>query len=288
VEADRRVGRFSISITRLLCSRPYKAPSSFVWMLCCRIDARGWVISPLSQMENQGFCNNVMVKTSQIVVTIMGTLIVVRPKTKSCLALLVVIAFSLGASACQSTSKGASSESRPYSDTSATTPSRLRPRAGINDSNDGDDSPNIKNYNENNDDIEVEGYGHAANATDRRAVVDVARRFLMAAAADDGLTACSTVIARLVKEVPQRYGRPPNPGYLRGATCAEVMTKLLAHSHHQWALEASDFEVTAVRVTSTTAFALLKFAKLPERRYIAMEREGETWKLNGLLDSSFP
>lgn len=202
---------------------------------------------------------------------------------KLMLALLALVPLSLGASACGSSDTSVSSAAHVSGTSSATTTT-----ATINDSVDGDNLSGVRSNYEDNDDLEVERYGRPARANETRAATAVARRFLAAAAAGDGPTACTLIVAKLTTKIAQGMGKPPSPAYLRGNTCAEVMSKLLGHFHHRLALEASGFEVTAVRISGKVAFVLLKFNKTPERRYIPLEREGHAWKVEGLLDSEFP
>jgi hypothetical protein len=204
---------------------------------------------------------------------------------KPLLTLLIIALLSVVASACggAGAGKGTSSPSQTLSNTASAATGR-----GLNDSNDGDNVPDSKNNTENNDDREVEYYGHAANAADKGTATAFAKRYFAAAAADDGATACSLLVPNLAKAIPRSYGKAPNPTYVRGKTCAEVMSKLFNHRHRRMVAEAARLEVTSVRIAHETAFILLAFRTIPERRYMGVKREGDTWKLEALLDSEYP
>jgi hypothetical protein len=156
-----------------------------------------------------------------------------------------------------------------------------------NDSADADNS-GPGEPSENNDDREIEVYGHPAGRADRLSVTAFARRYLAAASNEDGATACSMLLPNLAKSLVQHFGGPSAPNYLYGRTCAEILAKLFKHKHKQLVDEDFAFTVTAVRVAGDKAYGLMAFARYPERRYFDLERVGRAWKLNGLLDADYP
>jgi hypothetical protein len=161
-------------------------------------------------------------------------------------------------------------------------------RRRVNDALDGDDAPLSPAYNlESDDDEEVLAYGHAAGIADARTVDDFVKRFFVVAVSGNGSTACAMIDVKVVKQIP-RMGKASNSDYFRGSTCAEVMSKLLRHEHHRLMLEAAGLGVTGVRIGRGRAIALLAFRSTPERRYLRVQREGPTWKLDELLDGPFP
>jgi hypothetical protein len=176
-------------------------------------------------------------------------------------------------------------------DTATKDPEASYTHSVANHENDHDDSDdgNIHNITgERNDDEEVLNYGHVANETETRAALEFANHYLKAAAADDGARVCSLLAPHLARSIPAGYGRPPDPVYLRGKTCAEVMTKLFKQRHRRMAFEAANYKVIGVRTVGRTAFILLSFKHTLERRYMGVERYGRSWKLEALLDSEYP
>jgi hypothetical protein len=212
---------------------------------------------------------------------------------KPLLALFLSVFLSIGAMACGGASKSASSASQTSSDAPATStapattdvgPPPKRP--GIDDTYDEDDTAPRKV--EDRDDEEVEHYGQAANAVEAQSAAAFAKSYFAAAVAEDGATACTLLTPSLASGIGGSYNKPPNPTYLHGNTCAEVMTKLFKHRHKLMTAEAAGLQVTAVRVTSRTAFILLAFKGIRERRFMGVERTGKAWKLEALIDSQYP
>ncbi len=205
---------------------------------------------------------------------------IVKPQV----TLLVVVLLSLAIAACGGAAKTSSSSS---SKTAASADTQTIHRPGITDAEDGDDTPGETNNSENNDDREIEDRGEAANASDKQSMTEFTKRYITAAGAEDGATACSLMVTSLAKSLPSTYGAGRGP--LHGKTCAEVMTKVFKQQHRLLAAEAAGLEVTGVRVSGKDAFALLAFTTFPERRYIATEREGGVWKITEeLVDGPYP
>lgn len=137
------------------------------------------------------------------------------------------------------------------------------------------------------DDKSIRAFGHAAGAADRRAITALVKRYFTLAAAGDGSRACSLLHPALAKAVPESYGQPPGPAYLRGKTCAQVITKLFMRDHEQLNAYLGNLEVTGVRLDRNRGLAVLRFARLPGRQ-IQVEREHKTWKIGELLDRELP
>ena len=167
-----------------------------------------------------------------------------------------------------------------------TAPLKAPQRPGIDDTYDEDDRAPRRV--EEKDDEEIEIYGRPATPAEHRAAVAFAKSYFAAAAAEDGARACKLLLPRLAKGIGGSYESRGDPSYLRGKTCPEVMTKLFRHRHKLMAAEAAGLEVTDVRVTTSTAFILLAFKGIVERRFMGVERFGKTWKLEALLDSQYP
>jgi hypothetical protein len=165
--------------------------------------------------------------------------------------------------------------------------------------NDGDDDDSTQPKDRDNDsdnstgsyydgdDSSVRGFGHAADASDRKAIASLVRRYLAAAGAEDGRTACSMVMRSMVRAVPGDFGRPPAPPYARGTTCATVMSMLFAHYHRQLAAHAATLAISAVRVEGGEALVVLAFGTLPGRQ-VRVIRDGGVWRMEGLFDTELP
>jgi hypothetical protein len=202
----------------------------------------------------------------------------------------VVAALCLGALACGGSRNATTSTVAESSSVGGTTAHATR-RFGlaVNDADDADDTSIANAKGEKTDDGEVDFYGHAAGTVDKRAVTAFAKRFIAAAAAEDGATACTLLLPSLAESVPSEFGKKRSGlPYMRGSTCPVVMSKLFKHFHKQFAAEAAGLVVTGVRVAHNTAFALLAFKGLQERRYMGIERFGKGWKLEALRDSEYP
>jgi len=214
---------------------------------------------------------------------------------KSLLALSAVALLSLGVAGCGGSSKGTDSTPQAYPDAASgsaagTTASNTTPTASsamttgqrAKDSNDLDDDPNS------DDDNPIVDYGHAASAPENEAITAVVKRYYAAAAAGDGAKACSMLVSTVAEAVPEEYGEASGPAYLRGKTCAVVMSKLFKRHHRQLADNIATFEVTKVRAEEGKGLVVLRFATTPEPRKIAVRREGSVWKIKELLDSGMP
>jgi hypothetical protein len=205
--------------------------------------------------------------------------------------LLLTMLLGCGIAACGSTT--ASTTSQAASDTvptgivpKATAPLKAPPRPGIDDTYDEDDkaSRDVEEH----DDEEIEIYGKPASPSEWQAAAAFAKAYFTAAAAENGAAACALLVPSLAQGMGGNYEKPSDPSYLHGKTCAEVMTKFFKHRHKLMTAEAAGFEVTDVRVTSRTAFVLLAFKGIRERRYMGVERFGKGWKLEALIDSPYP
>jgi hypothetical protein len=137
------------------------------------------------------------------------------------------------------------------------------------------------------DDSSVRAFGRPAGPADQRAITALVKRYFTAAAADDGHMACSLLYSKLAKIIPESYGKPPGPAYLRGKTCPEVMTKLFERNHEQLSAYIASLQVAGVRIDHDGGRAVLRFAALPGRQ-IEVEREHKKWKIYALLDRELP
>ena len=169
--------------------------------------------------------------------------------------------------------------------TTGTSPGAPAIATGASDGDDADDARNDHTRGEHEDDVEVTGYGHPASAKDIRTATAFAKRYFAAAAAEDGAAVCSLIVPKISRGIAVSYGKEP---HTQGRTCAEVMSKLLAYNHERMAAEAAQLAVTGMRVANRSAAVLLFFKGLGERRYLGVERTGNTWRMEDLLDSEYP
>lgn len=151
------------------------------------------------------------------------------------------------------------------------------------------DGDNDRTENENKgyydgDDNAVRAYGHAASAAETGALTAFVKRYYSAALASDGASACSMMKRSLARAMPEDYGRPPGPPYLRGSTCPAVMSLYFKHSHGS---PSAAIEVTGVRVEGPHAFVLLGSRTMPAS-YATLEREGGSWRFVGMLGAPLP
>ncbi|MGC2374862.1 MAG: hypothetical protein WA484_13400 [Solirubrobacteraceae bacterium] len=136
-----------------------------------------------------------------------------------------------------------------------------------------------------NGDGPVRSFGHAAGVADNQAVAELVRRYYAAAAAHDDARACSLTYYILAESIPEEYGGPPGPQYLRGAsTCQAVLSRVFEHFHTQL---IDPPQVTGVRVNGDVAYALLAWRTLPAG-YMQVRREGRSWKIDRVLAASLP
>jgi len=135
------------------------------------------------------------------------------------------------------------------------------------------------------DDGAIRYYARAAAATDAQAITVLVRRYYAAAAAQDGARACRLTYYIDVETLPEQYGQPPGPLWLRGAhTCRAVLSRVFEHFHRELSVP---IQVTGVRVGGDHAYALVGFRTLPAG-YVKLRREGGAWKVDGLLAAALP
>ncbi|HEY5194247.1 MAG TPA: hypothetical protein VIJ39_10305 [Solirubrobacteraceae bacterium] len=135
------------------------------------------------------------------------------------------------------------------------------------------------------DDAVIVDYGHPASAADRQVITALVRRYQAAAVAGDGAMSCSMLTPSFARAIPEDYGRPPGPSYLRGGkTCAAIMSKILLRSRAE---VTTSFAVTGVRAEGDRAYALLGSAVVPAS-YVQVERKNGSWRVATLLSHPLP
>jgi hypothetical protein len=134
------------------------------------------------------------------------------------------------------------------------------------------------------DDREIRDYGHAASATDRRAVTALVDRYYGAAAAGDGVTACSLIDASLASALVESNGQLPRASQSAGQACAAYMSKTFEHLLGRSAADLAAVEVVGVRVKGSEGLALLRL-RTSQVRDIPVSRRGGAWKIEAFFDS---
>jgi hypothetical protein len=144
---------------------------------------------------------------------------------------------------------------------------------------DQDRDSSAKDYYD-SDDSEIRSYGHAASAAEAYAITTLVERYYAAAAAGDAAKACALTYYLDVETLPEQYGEPPGPRWLKGAhTCRALLSRVFAHFHSELTVSVV---VTAVRVNGRHADALVGFRRLPAG-HVMVHKEGASWKIDGLL-----
>lgn len=151
---------------------------------------------------------------------------------------------------------------------------------------DGDFDNHSKSYYD-RDDSSVREFGHAANATNRRAIEALVRRYFRAAAAKDGALACSMITSPLARSIPEDLGQSPGPPFFSGKTCAVVMTKVFKENSRQLTTDAARLKINRVRLSHGQGVVVLNFMPLPGRK-IDVAQEHGAWKIQALVDSELP
>lgn len=149
---------------------------------------------------------------------------------------------------------------------------------------DGDNDSSGGKSRYDSDDQRTADFGHPASSAEGATIAALVRRFYAAAAAGNGEKACSMLYSVFAEAVPEDYGTsPPGPGYARGTTCPAVLTRVFTHFREQILSKSPKLQITQVRVMGRAGIVLLSFGALPER-IIHVLREGQTWRIQALLD----
>lgn len=128
----------------------------------------------------------------------------------------------------------------------------------------------------------ISSYGRAPSAPEADAIVTLVKRYYAAAAAENGALACSLTYYIEVETLPEQYGGPPGPRWLHGAsTCPALLTRVFEHFHSEL---TGSVDALAVRVKDGRGKELVDFPglRLPEG-VVKVRREGDAWKVDGLL-----
>ena len=152
---------------------------------------------------------------------------------------------------------------------------------------DGDsDNPTTESYRfPDKDDKAIFAYGHAPSVATKRAISQVAKRYYAAAAAENGVVACSMLLPVLARSVPEDDGGFAGPIYLRGGkTCQAVLSMLFRHFHRQL---AETITVVRVRVEGSDARVIFSSRTMPASS-IALVRADGSWRVPTLIGQPLP
>jgi hypothetical protein len=169
-------------------------------------------------------------------------------------------------------------------------PPALRTKANTHSNYDDPGTPKVKDTKDtdedpaSNDDEAVIDYGHAASPADSNAIATLVKRFYAATNAADGTAICSLVYDVVVEGVPEDYEQSPGS---KGATCAEVMTKVFARRRSQTARELGKLRVTRVRVEGTKGLVMIYTGTHPDQ-YFLVHRQGPAWKMQTMFVANLP
>jgi hypothetical protein len=192
---------------------------------------------------------------------------------------LAVVLLCLGASGCGEASNGGGSASKAPSTVTATLP---QPELK------GDPDDDSDSYGREPDSDTTRIFGHAADVRDVRAVTALVKRYYAVAAAEDGAAACGMMYSILAEAVAEDYGGGAGVASLRGATCAQVMSKLFEQMHARLSADSATLKVAAVRVLGRRGSVLMSFEGRRPVHYLEVRRELGAWKIDRMVDSEQP
>jgi hypothetical protein len=148
------------------------------------------------------------------------------------------------------------------------------------------DSPTTQSYRfPDSDDGATFAFGHRPSAAAGRAIASVVERYYAAASKSDGAAGCALLQPSLARSLPESYGGPLGPSYLRGArTCGTTLSLFFRHYHAQL---AASIEVFAVRVQGSTARAIFSSRTMPASD-VFLTAERSSWRPIEVLGHPLP
>jgi hypothetical protein len=135
------------------------------------------------------------------------------------------------------------------------------------------------------DDMDRLNVGYVGSVADAKAITALVKRYYAVAVAGDGAEACAMMPPGFVKAVPLDYGKL-GPSYLHGGkTCAAVVSLQFEHSRKQL---TPAIQVTGVHFEhSDRAYAMFG-SKTTPASFIAVVREGASWRIGALIGGPLP
>ncbi len=191
------------------------------------------------------------------------------PRPSLLLAMLLIGMASTGCGAAKTGSNNSSGSSQLAPTTSTDAATATQPASGSQASPPGPD-------------YYISTFGHEASEPDKAEITSVVDRYYAAVLADDGTIACTLITPELAKGVPEDYGRAPNPAYMRGTTCPQVLSGLFKSLDGQNSTDLATTKVTGVRLMDNHGFAQLSSKTTPTAQ-VAVVHEGTKWKLSVVI-----
>jgi hypothetical protein len=124
--------------------------------------------------------------------------------------------------------------------------------------------------------------------SDTQAITALIKRYYALGAAEDGTAACAMLYPTLAEIVPEDYGKGAGPPYMRGTSCPEVLTLMFKHFHAQLVAEAPKLQVRRIGLNGHHGAVLLNFGRALSERETLVFHQGNTWKMDSLLDGELP
>jgi hypothetical protein len=191
----------------------------------------------------------------------------IRLAIEKLLALLAACALGLGLAACGGSGGGTPSDA---AHTTTTSPAPNFSTHHNDRDNDGD---------HNNDDEKVLDFGHAADASDRQALVALVTRYFAAAAAENGASDCRMLVSFIAEGLGE--GQPQQA---QDSSCVAVLTQIFKQHHPLLVEKQATLRIIRVGVLGNRTLVVLDFPTIPEVRQISARRTDHGWKLLEPLD----
>jgi hypothetical protein len=168
----------------------------------------------------------------------------------------------------------------------ATTVSQAAPAGGYWKFDDDDDRDEHQTGPSKDDEQDVMPTAtQTVTGTEKQTITAVVHSYYAAATAGDGIKGCSLLASSLATAIAQGQSPPP---YGSTKSCPTSLSQLFKSQHHHFATEnVATMVVTGVHVGGNGGFVTLGFRKIPESE-LALLREGRTWKVDALFDSTLP
>jgi hypothetical protein len=151
---------------------------------------------------------------------------------------------------------------------------------------DGDKDPDEHEKGPSHEDLgEMTTAAYGANTADKRAITAVLKSYFTAAVSGESTKGCSLLAANLATAVTEEQSQLTSG---TTGTCATSLSRLLSQQHKRLVREEpTTMVVTGVHVRGNAGFATLGFRAAPESEMVLL-REGNTWKIDALFDSTLP
>lgn len=135
------------------------------------------------------------------------------------------------------------------------------------------------------DDLDSLRVGVPASPADMRAIEAVVKRYYAVAATGDGAKACAMMARAFAKSVPVDYGKYGPPYLHGGKTCASIAARQFHRARDQI---TPAIYITAVHLEHPDRAYALFGSRTTPASFIAVVREGSTWKIGALMGRPQP